>query len=66
VRERAGCGRQFQTRPFFVAEPWTARPGEAVELEGTLSECSTIAAGGAEGLSDDDLLYVGRPPRHCG
>jgi F-type H+/Na+-transporting ATPase subunit beta len=26
----------FQTQPFFVAEPWTARPGESVPFEDTL------------------------------
>jgi F-type H+-transporting ATPase subunit beta len=28
----------YQTQPFFVAEPWIARPGESVPFEDTLAE----------------------------
>ena len=44
--------REFQSQPFFVAEPWTARPGETVGLDDTLAGYRTIVARDAGGVSD--------------
>src|SRR5260221_5341765 len=50
----------FQTQPFFVAEPWTARPGESVPFEDTLAGYSALADGAADTLPEDAPRYVGR------
>jgi F-type H+-transporting ATPase subunit beta len=50
----------FQTQPFFVAEPWTARPGESVSFEDTLADYSALVDGAADTLPDEALRYVGR------
>jgi F-type H+-transporting ATPase subunit beta len=50
----------FQTQPFFVAEPWTARPGESVPFEDTLADYSALVDGAADTLPEEALRYVGR------
>jgi len=50
----------FQTQPFFVAEPWTARPGESVPFEHTLADYSALVDGAADTLPEEALRYVGR------
>jgi F-type H+-transporting ATPase subunit beta len=59
---RAERAIQFQSQPFFVAEPWTARPGACVTLEVALNGYRAILAGDADGLSAQDLLYTGALP----
>jgi hypothetical protein len=50
----------FQTQPFFVAAPWTARPGESVPFEDTLADYSALVDGAADTLPQEALRYVGR------
>jgi F-type H+/Na+-transporting ATPase subunit beta len=50
----------FQTQPFFVTEPWTARPGESVPFEDTLADYSALVDGAADTLPEEALRYVGR------
>src|ERR1700716_2260690 len=50
----------FQTQPFFVAEPWTARPGESVPFEDTLADFSVLVDGAADTLPEEARRYVGR------
>ena len=50
----------FQTQPFVVTEPWTARPGESVPFEDTLADYSALVDGAADTLPEEALRYVGR------
>ncbi len=50
----------FQTQPFFVAEPWTGRPGESVPFEDTLTDYSALVDGAADTMPEESLRYVGR------
>ena len=52
----------FQTQPFFVTEPWTARSGEWVPFEDTLADYSALVDGAADPLPEEALRYVGRWP----
>jgi F-type H+/Na+-transporting ATPase subunit beta len=56
---RAEQLRQFQSQPFFGAEPWTARPGNIVSLTDALAGYQAILDGAADELSDRDLLFAG-------
>jgi F-type H+/Na+-transporting ATPase subunit beta len=53
---------QFQSQPFFVAEPWTARPGAFVALDVALNGYRAICNGEADALSARELLYAGALP----
>lgn len=50
----------FLSQPFYVAEPWTNRPGVFVSLEDTLSGTRKILDGVADELSVKELSYIGR------
>ena len=50
----------YQTQPFFVAEPWTARPGESVPFDDTLTDYSALVDGAADALPEEALRYIGR------
>jgi RNA polymerase sigma factor (sigma-70 family) len=50
----------FQTQPFFVAEPWTARPGESVPFDDTLAAYSALVDGAADTEPEETLRYIGR------
>jgi F-type H+/Na+-transporting ATPase subunit beta len=52
----------FQSQPFFVAEPWTARPGAYVPLQAALAGYRAIVQGDADPLSERDLLWTGVLP----
>jgi F-type H+-transporting ATPase subunit beta len=57
---RAQRIEHFLTQPFFVAEPWSARPGEMVSLDETLAGFRALVNGDGDDLPADRLLYVGR------
>jgi F-type H+-transporting ATPase subunit beta len=57
---RARRLEQFQTQPFFVAQPWTARPGESVAFDDTLAGYSALVDGAADSLPEEALGYIGR------
>jgi F-type H+-transporting ATPase subunit beta len=59
---RAERTRQFQSQPFFVAEPWTARPGAFVGLDAALNGYRAILDGVVDDLNEQDLLYTGTLP----
>jgi RNA polymerase sigma factor (sigma-70 family) len=50
----------FQTQPFFVAEPWTALPGESVAFDDTLAEYGALVDGAADAVPEETLRYLGR------
>ena len=57
---RAERATQFQSQPFFVAEPWTARPtGAYVPVEVALAGYQAIVQGAADVLGEQDLLWTG-------
>ncbi len=62
--ERMLAGRarrieQFQTQPFFVAQPWTARPGETVPLGETLASYTALAGGAGDAVAEEHFAYRG-------
>jgi RNA polymerase sigma factor (sigma-70 family) len=59
---RAQRAVQFQSQPFFVAEPWTARPGTFVPIDVSLAGYSAILQGRADALTEQELLYAGALP----
>jgi len=59
IYERALKMQNFLTQPFFVAEDYTGRKGEFVELEETLDGCEKILTGEADGVSPDKLYMIG-------
>ena len=52
----------FQSQPFFVAEPWTGRPGAYVPLEAALAGYRAIVQGSTDILSERDLQWMGTLP----
>jgi F-type H+-transporting ATPase subunit beta len=50
----------FLTQPFYVAEPFTGRPGAGVALEDTLDGVRRILEGATEELEPGQLTYIGR------
>ena len=59
---RVKAAIEFQSQPFFVAEPWTARPGTFVSLERALVGYSAIVKGAADSFSEGALMYAGALP----
>jgi F-type H+-transporting ATPase subunit beta len=57
---------EFQSQPFYVAEPWTARPGAFVPIDAALGGYRAILTGAADAFDEGALLYAGtfpsRPP----
>jgi F-type H+/Na+-transporting ATPase subunit beta len=53
---------EFQSQPFYVAEPWTARPGTFVPIEAALTGYRAILTGAADGFDTGALLYAGAFP----
>ncbi|MNG21939.1 ATP synthase subunit beta [compost metagenome] len=49
----------YLTQPFFVAEPYSGRPGLAVSLESLLADVRSIIAGDLDEKELDQLLYIG-------
>jgi F-type H+-transporting ATPase subunit beta len=50
----------FLTQPFFVAEPFTNRPGAWLPLHETLSDVRHILDGGTDDIDAQRLSYIGR------
>ncbi|PYI57519.1 hypothetical protein [Paenibacillus flagellatus] len=50
----------FLSQPFYVAEPFTNRPGEWTPLADTLDGVRRILDGAADGLEPEALTYIGR------
>jgi RNA polymerase sigma factor (sigma-70 family) len=57
--ERALKLQNFFTQPFFVAEPYTKRPGTHVSLADTLSTCASILDGQYDDLPIDAFFFSG-------
>jgi F-type H+-transporting ATPase subunit beta len=58
-RERARKLLLFQAQPFFVAEPFTARPGEYVPLEDSVRAFGGIIAGEYDATPEEALRFIG-------
>jgi F-type H+-transporting ATPase subunit beta len=50
----------FLTQPFFVAEPFTKRPGAWLPLHETLTDVRSVFDGAADDVEPQQLTYVGR------
>lgn len=59
---RAQRAQEFQSQPFFVAEPWTARPGAFVLIDSALAGYNAILTGAADAIENGALLYAGALP----
>ncbi|MFH1836536.1 MAG: F0F1 ATP synthase subunit beta [Candidatus Omnitrophota bacterium] len=59
VCERAMKLQNFLTQPFFVAEKYTGKEGEFVELEETLTGCEKILSGRVDNISEDKFYMIG-------
>jgi F-type H+-transporting ATPase subunit beta len=59
IYDRAQKAQNFLTQPFFVAEEYTGKKGEFVDLEETLSGCEKIISGAADKIAPDDLYMIG-------
>jgi F0F1-type ATP synthase beta subunit len=51
--------RAYLTQPFFVAEPWTNRPGAHVSMETANSDLERLLYGDIDQLTEDDLAMDG-------
>ncbi|MBL7069210.1 MAG: F0F1 ATP synthase subunit beta [Candidatus Omnitrophica bacterium] len=57
--ERAQKLENFLTQPFFVAEDYTGKKGEFVELEETLLGCEKIISGRVDRVPPQDFYMIG-------
>jgi F-type H+-transporting ATPase subunit beta len=57
--ERAFKLQNYFTQPFFVAEPFTKRPGTTVPLAEALRTCRGILAGDFDDLPTDAFFFSG-------
>ncbi len=57
--ERAQKLQNFLTQPFFTAELYTARKGEFVELEETLTGCQKILEGKFDKVAPEHFYMIG-------
>jgi F-type H+-transporting ATPase subunit beta len=62
-RERARKLLLFQAQPFFVAEPFTARPAEHVPLGETVRAFAGIVGGAYDQAPAESLRFLGRVRR---
>lgn len=49
----------YLTQPFYIAEPFTNRPGQAVNLQNTLKDVSEILNGAVDSKAVSELEYIG-------
>lgn len=56
---RSGLLRAYFTQPFFVAEPYTGRPGVSVGLAEAEADIARLLGGDVSGLEADTLLMGG-------
>jgi RNA polymerase sigma factor (sigma-70 family) len=59
MTERALKLQNYFTQPFFVAEPYTKRPGSTVSLADALSTCRGILDGQYDDLPTDAFFFSG-------
>lgn len=52
----------FLTQPFYVAEPYTHKPGQSVAVQETVDGVRRILDGAADGMDPADLRYLGPFP----
>ena len=57
--ERAGKLLRFFAQPFYVAEPYTRRPGVTVSLAESLRVCREILDGIHDGVATDAFYFTG-------
>ncbi|RLL48441.1 hypothetical protein D8M04_04050 [Oceanobacillus piezotolerans] len=50
----------YLTQPFYVAEPLTKKPGQAVTLQETLSDVNKILNGAVDSTEVSELEYIGK------
>ncbi|CAM2778309.1 hypothetical protein PASE110613_00225 [Paenibacillus sediminis] len=50
----------YLAQPFFVAEPYTKKPGEWLSLYDTLDDVRRILEGAADGMEPAELFFRGR------
>jgi RNA polymerase sigma factor (sigma-70 family) len=60
--QRARKALRFLSQPFFVAEPYTGRPGVFVTAEEALRGFADILSGHYDTLSKDQLYMIGAAP----
>lgn len=58
-RERAEKLLLFQAQPFFVAEPFTARPAEVVPREVSVRAFRAILDGAYDAVASESLRFIG-------
>jgi F-type H+/Na+-transporting ATPase subunit beta len=58
-RERAQKLVLFQAQPFFVAEPFTARPAEFVPREASVRAFQAILEGAYDAIASESLRFIG-------
>jgi F-type H+-transporting ATPase subunit beta len=56
---RARRVQRFLAQPFFIAEPYTRRPGEFVSREQTVQDFAAILDGAHDDLPEDAFYFVG-------
>lgn len=59
IYERALKLQNFLTQPFFVAEDYTGRKGQYVELEETLMGCEKIISGRVDRVPPENFYMIG-------
>ena len=59
---RARKLQNFLTQPFFVAEAYTGRTGEFVNLEQTLEGCERIISGRVDRKPEAEFYLIGALP----
>ncbi|PWU18420.1 MAG: hypothetical protein C5B48_14785 [Candidatus Rokuibacteriota bacterium] len=57
--ERASRLRRFFGQPFFIAEPYTKRPGSFVSRAAALSACAGILDGAYDDIPEQAFHFVG-------
>lgn len=50
----------YLTQPFYVAEPYTKKPGESVSLQDTLKDVQEILNGAVDSKAISELEYIGK------
>ena len=59
LKQRAGKIQRFFAQPFYVAEPFTRRPGVTVGVAEALRVCREILDGVHDGLPEQAFYFTG-------
>ncbi|MCK5451347.1 MAG: F0F1 ATP synthase subunit beta [Candidatus Omnitrophica bacterium] len=62
IFDRARKLQNFLTQPFYVAEVYTGKKGEYVEIKDTIEGCSRILTGEVDHMNEKDLYLIGKLP----